>query len=89
MKSFFGIEKDFLLHQAMLYFRGNKVEGLNNKKLHVVKYPNCNKAGYLEFVTDGKVIYYTDYALDKERLTYLEDLSEKDKKEITKRFLLK
>jgi hypothetical protein len=85
---FLDAEKNFLLHKKTLYYQGNIVQGLDVENLSIVRYRNKDEGNFLEFVTDGKSIYYSTQAINKERLRFFQGLSELDKNKIIKRFAL-
>lgn len=87
-ETFLGAEKEYLLLHGVLYYLGIKVEGLNNAKLSILKYPEVGKNGFHEFITDNEKIFVGAYPLNKERLGLIDGLSDRDKKEIARRFKL-
>ncbi len=85
---FLDTDRNFLLHKKTLYYQGNTVQGLDVDNLSIVKYKNKDDGDFLEFVTDGKSIYYSTQAINKEDLKFFHGLSEFDKNKIIKRFAL-
>ena len=86
--TFLGADKEYLVHQGVLYYHGIKVEGLNNGNLSILRFRRTDTTGFHEFITDQKRILSGDYIMDKERLKYVGDISEADRLKIAKHFHL-
>lgn len=81
---FFGAEKEYLLVGGKLYSHGQTVEGINVNKVWVVRFRKTDRKGYHEFITDGKVLIHGYYAMDENRLSFFDDMSEQDREIIRK-----
>jgi hypothetical protein len=87
-ETFYGTNKDFLLYDTTLYFYGDIVNDVNTTNLSILKLPKKTGKGYIEFLTDGKSVFFSQYKLDKERINDFTDLRDEDKLKIIKQYSL-
>ena len=78
-EKFLGEQHNWLVLNGVIYYQGKSVDGINVKAVSIRRYEKTDKSGYIELLTDGKSIYFNEYPLDRERLSFIEELSEEDK----------
>lgn len=82
---FMGGKKEYLLQQDALYWEGVKVEGLDNKRLAILRINLLTGGDFLEFITDGrKRIFFGKDPLDSARLHGIGNISDKDRRKLDK-----
>jgi hypothetical protein len=84
---FLDEEKEYLLADGDLYSDGELVRDFDARKARVVRFRKKDGRGYREFITDGKVLLIGEYAIDEERLHYMEDIFEPDRERIRRRYV--
>lgn len=77
---FLGQRKEYLLNQGELLSRGQWVKGLDNSKVHMLRFKGGAGSEPIEFITDGKRIFTGPYQLDSDRLQFVEGLTDQDRR---------
>jgi hypothetical protein len=86
---FIGCNKDYLLYKGLLYYQGYKVDGFENSHVEVLNYAAEDRKSCYDFIENTHSLYYAGLPLTMDRLGFIEDLSEKVKKDILTKYRLK